>query len=148
MDEASEMEALARDLAGFVAGRCAGAWLQAHGLETGTLDGDLLAAQADIARRVEEARRADAAAGPQDGACGPEAGGAGPVPGGGETEAPGAAEGFEAEGPVLWVDLRALTASVGMGAAPAVVVPISPAMARAGFRCGDRLRVRVEGAGR
>ena len=63
MDEASEMEALARDLAGFVAGRCAGAWLQAHGLETGTLDGDLLAAQADIARRVEEARRADAGSG-------------------------------------------------------------------------------------
>ena len=53
-----EMEALARELAGFVVTRASGPWLQAHGLPTGTLDSDPGAAREDLSRRLVEARHA------------------------------------------------------------------------------------------
>ena len=56
----SEMEGLAREMAGYVVTRASGPWLQAHGLPTGTLDGDVVAARADVSRRLAEAARDDA----------------------------------------------------------------------------------------
>ena len=58
----SAMEELARELAGYVVTRASGPWLQAHGLPTGTLDGDVVAARADLSRRLAAAVRADARA--------------------------------------------------------------------------------------
>lgn len=58
----TEMEALARELAGFVVTRASGPWLMAHGLPTGTLDSDPGAAREDVSRRLAEAARADARA--------------------------------------------------------------------------------------
>ncbi len=127
----SRLEALCAELAGYVAGRCAEAWLTAHGRggEVRTLEEDAALARADIEARAREALDADEEAR--------------------EVAALGAAgDAFEMAGPVLRADLAELTATVDLDWGEPTTVPVSFAMARAGFRCGDRLRVRVEGAGR